>query len=787
MMFRPLIRIMKYPLSCLVALAFLVFSLSAQGKVIHVNEVASLGGDGTSWPTACRYLQDALDLTVAGDEVWVAAGTYYPDQGASVTTGDRTASFTLKQDVKLYGGFAGGETALGQQDPETNLSLLSGEIWTEQIYWSLHVVTLGWSATLDGITVAKGNANGDTAPYNQGGGILVSGGNIALAINRCNFTTNSAASGGAIYSSTTSSLFTSSVTATNCTFFGNSASSGGAVYSYSSFSSSTVKATNCVFSGNSASAGGAIYSSSSPSSVVATNCTFFGNTASSYGGAIVSPSSGTGSSVSTVTATECTFSDNTASSGGAVATLDLTATNCTFSGNTASSYGGAINTYFKVKATNCMFSGNTASSSGGAIYANYSSEVTATNCTFSSNTASSSGGAVYGNSSSTVTATACKFSGNSASSGGAIYTSLVTATNCTFSSNSASSGGAIYTSLVTATNCTFSSNSASSFGGAIYTSSVTVTNCTLINNLARGTGKKGGVIYALGLVKFMNNVLWHTLAEAQNNLIYITSAGSLRNSDSAFPSPLNQAKNLIKGGMSAITVEAGATVTLGDTAMTILSNDPLFVHASDPVGPDGIWGTADDGLRLQEASPAQNLGLSMFLPVDIYDLDKDGDVVELIPIDLAGYTRIQGGALDLGAYEAADSTGAGTTYASWASLHNLTGEYALSTANPSRDGVNNLIKYALGLDPEVPTLTPTDGVNPGLPQMEVSGGTMTFTFIKDTAKTDLTYTVESCTELDNWTSVTTGIAETPLTGALVRIVVTIPVSEPQFFRLKVTK
>ena len=30
---------------------------------------------------------------------------------------------------------------------------------------------------------------------------------------------------------------------------------------------------------------------------------------------------------------------------------------------------------------------------------------------------------------------------------------------------------------------------------------------------------------------------------------------------------------------------------------------PLFVDLSDPDGPDDIWGTADDGLRLQAGSP----------------------------------------------------------------------------------------------------------------------------------------------------------------------------------------
>ncbi len=184
---------------------------------------------------------------------------------------------------------------------------------------------------------------------------------------------------------------------------------------------------------------------------------------------------------------------------------------------------------------------------------------------------------------------------------------------------------------------------------------LTLINCTLANNLATGIGKKGAAIYAKGLVKLFNNIIWHNLAEAQTNLIYITSTGSVRNADVSFPSPLNQAKNLIKGGNAAITAEAGAVVSLGNTAVTILANDPLFLNSSNPAGVDGIWKTADDGFRLQPNSPALDAGLSLFLAVDTYDLDNDGNLTELIPVDFAGYDRIQGMALDLGAYEAGES------------------------------------------------------------------------------------------------------------------------------------
>lgn len=283
---------MNSTLSFFVTLAMLLFSFSAHGRAVYVNGAMPTGGDGSSWLAACRYLQDALAQTVAGDEVWVAAGTYYPDDGTAVTTGDRTASFTLNHDVKLYGGFLGGETAIGQRNPEANVTQLSGEIWTEKRYWSLHVITLTGNATLDEFTVTKGNANGEAAPYNLGGGIYSPG--------------------------------ISSLVVTNCTFDGNSASSGdangGAIYF--AIQGSSITATDCLFSDNSATSsstsgkGGAVYIAGSGSLFIATDCRFAGNVATYLGGAISASSA-------SVTATNCTFSANSAKHGAAVHSLNV--------------------------------------------------------------------------------------------------------------------------------------------------------------------------------------------------------------------------------------------------------------------------------------------------------------------------------------------------------------------------------------------------------------------------------------------------------------------------------
>ena len=47
-----------------------------------------------------------------------------------------------------------------------------------------------------------------------------------------------------------------------------------------------------------------------------------------------------------------------------------------------------------------------------------------------------------------------------------------------------------------------------------------------------------------------------------------------------------------------------------------ISADPHFVNPDNPLGPDGLWDTADDGLRLGTGSPCINLGDPAFLDSD---------------------------------------------------------------------------------------------------------------------------------------------------------------------------
>ena len=62
-----------------------------------------------------------------------------------------------------------------------------------------------------------------------------------------------------------------------------------------------------------------------------------------------------------------------------------------------------------------------------------------------------------------------------------------------------------------------------------------------------------------------------------------------------------------------------------------------------------------------------------------------------------------------------------------------------------QDGLPNLVKYALGLEPK-------QNITTGLPVVSTTGSDWVYTYTRPSSVTDLTYSVEVSTDLTNWTS-----------------------------------
>jgi hypothetical protein len=257
-------------------------------------------GNGTSWETAFKYLQDAFAVANYDDEIRAARGTYKPDRDKDHEggTSNRTSAFQLINAVSVKGGYKGGDSLTGnERNIKIYQTILSGDLlgndgnppdFANYGDNSYHVVTgsnTNPTAILDGFTITGGNANGSDAYYGGGGMYNYTG---SPTVANCIFYANRTdGMGGGMYNSGiwNSAKPGSSPRITNCVFTNNQAVySGGGIYNY--WDSNPI-ITNCVFSNNSAVNfyGGGIsnFASAWPTII---NCTFYGNSAGRYGGSI---------------------------------------------------------------------------------------------------------------------------------------------------------------------------------------------------------------------------------------------------------------------------------------------------------------------------------------------------------------------------------------------------------------------------------------------------------------------------------------------------------------------
>jgi len=336
---------MKTLTTLFAALLLLVLATAATAQT-YVNQAATGNNDGTSWADAYTELATALDNYSEGDEIWVAEGTYLPQQ-PSVWTGDPRQMFYIYQDVALYGGFDGTETILSERDPAANVTLLSGDLNGDDVDDDFEVNREDNALNvmvIDGFTFEGGHADiDDDYPANRrGGGIFTWG---ATQVRNCIFQQNytiwhaggiyfwlEGASGGRVE---------------NCIFRNNRCLGGGAGLFAAQIRGEELVVENCQFNNNEAAFGGGAHVQNSFASF--NNCQFTNNRATLVGGGMRLVYTETGAGNQSVSVTNCDFQGNsTGLTGGAIeyssvsnaVDNSVTISNCQVTENSSANGGG---------------------------------------------------------------------------------------------------------------------------------------------------------------------------------------------------------------------------------------------------------------------------------------------------------------------------------------------------------------------------------------------------------------------------------------------------------------
>ncbi|MHB9036839.1 MAG: right-handed parallel beta-helix repeat-containing protein [Armatimonadota bacterium] len=148
--------------------------------VFFVDADVSVSGNGKTWETAFKKVQEAVDAASleGGGEVWVKAGLY-------------KERITLKANVNLYGGFASGQMQKSARDWKNSISVLDGERAGSVLSCTIEANP---GPVIDGFTIQNGESKG----YDSGGGICAYNASLRIVNNviKNNWSPNSSGIGG---------------------------------------------------------------------------------------------------------------------------------------------------------------------------------------------------------------------------------------------------------------------------------------------------------------------------------------------------------------------------------------------------------------------------------------------------------------------------------------------------------------------------------------------------------------------------------------------------------------